>query len=115
VSVTEFFAGVPVTDLAAALAWYERLFGGAPDFRPDADEAVWRIAGGWVYVVRDPARAGNALLTLLVDDLEAHVAGIAARGLRAETVDTAPGAVPRARIEDADGNRITFGQPGAAA
>jgi hypothetical protein len=26
-SVTEMFAGVPVADLPAALAWYERLLG----------------------------------------------------------------------------------------
>ena len=28
------FAGIPVSDFAAALAWYERLLGGPPSFVP---------------------------------------------------------------------------------
>ena len=110
-TVTELFAGMPVTDLPAALAWYERLLGGAPAFYPNDDEAVWRVAGGWVYVVRDAARAGNALVTLLVDDLDAEVAALAARGIRPGPIETIPGAVRTAKIEDPDGNRIQLGQP----
>ena len=35
------------------------------------NEAMWQVADrGWIYVVGDTNRAGNALLTLLVDDLE---------------------------------------------
>jgi hypothetical protein len=36
---------------------------------------------GVIQVVHDAARAGGALLTLSVDDLEAHVAGLEKRGL----------------------------------
>ena len=109
-SVTELFAGVPVTDLAASLAWYERLLGSAPDFHPNDEEAVWRIAGGWIYVVRDPDRAGRALLTLIVDDIDAHVAGIAARGLEIGAIEGET--LRTAAIEDPDGNRVTFARPG---
>ena len=28
----DFFAGIPVTDYAAALPWYEQFFGGRPSF-----------------------------------------------------------------------------------
>lgn len=108
-TVTEFFAGVPIRDLDAAIAWYERLAGRPFDFQPNDDEVVWRVAGGWIYVVRDAPRAGNALLTLLVDDLDAEVAALAARGLEPAHREDVP--VRKARFEDPDGNWVTLGQP----
>ena len=65
---------------------------------------------GWIYVVVDPDRAGNGLLTLLVDDLEAHVAALADRGIVTGPIETIPGVVSKAVIADPEGNRITFGQ-----
>jgi predicted enzyme related to lactoylglutathione lyase len=110
--ITEAFAGIAVADYDAALPWYERLLGRAPDMIPKEREAVWQLTqGGWMYVVVDAARAGTALLTLLVDDLEAHVAALAARGLATGPVETVPGVVRRAVITDPDGNTITFGEP----
>jgi predicted enzyme related to lactoylglutathione lyase len=110
--VTELFAGVPVAEHRPAFAWYERLMGRPPDFHPHDKEAVWRLTDtGWIYVVEDAARAGRALITVLVDDLEAHIAGIAERGLVTEPIETLPGKVRRAAIEDPEGNRITFGEP----
>jgi hypothetical protein len=38
------FAGIPVSDYAAALAWYERLLGSPPSFFPHDTEAVWELA-----------------------------------------------------------------------
>ena len=111
-AITELFEGLPVTDYPAARAWYERLFGREPDMLPHDTEAVWKMTGhGWVYVVADAERAGRGLLTMLVDDLDAHVAELASRGLATDPVDTIPGKVRTARIADPDGNRITFGQP----
>jgi catechol 2,3-dioxygenase-like lactoylglutathione lyase family enzyme len=40
----DLFAGIPVTDYAAALAWYERIFGSTPSFVPTDTEAVWELA-----------------------------------------------------------------------
>jgi predicted enzyme related to lactoylglutathione lyase len=57
------------------------------------------------------ARAGRALLTVIVDDLDAQVAQLAERGLATDPIDTVPGVVRKAEIRDPDGNRITFGQP----
>jgi predicted enzyme related to lactoylglutathione lyase len=112
VGINDVFAGVPVADYESAVAWYERLFGRAPDFFPHDHEAVWQGAGnGWVYVVEDAERAGRALLTFLVDDLDEQLAGLAERGIEADPVDTLPGKVRRASITDTDGNKITFGQP----
>ena len=88
----DLFAGIPVSSYAAALAWYERLFGGPPSFLPNESEAVWEVAGHrYVYIVQDPGRAGNALVLSFVEDLEVRVAAIARRGIepaRRETYDS---------------------------
>ena len=61
-------------------------------------------------MVADINRAGNALLTLLVDDLEDHVAALAERGLATGAIDTVPGLYRKAVITDPEGNMITFGE-----
>ena len=107
----EVFAGLPVTDHDVARAWYERLTGRPPDMEPHASESVWRLGGSaWIYVVADAERAGHGLLTVIVDDLDAHVAELAARGLRTGPIERLA-QVRKAEIRDPDGNRITFGQP----
>jgi hypothetical protein len=75
------FAGIVVSDYPRAIAWYTGLFGRSPDalVREDAD-ALWRVPEtAWVYVVRDAARAGKALVTVLLSDLDGYLAGIAGR------------------------------------
>jgi catechol 2,3-dioxygenase-like lactoylglutathione lyase family enzyme len=114
-AITEVFAGIAVADYHAARDWYERLLGRPADMLPHESEAAWRLTEhGWVYVVADPPRAGTALLTLLVDDLDAQVAGLAERGLATDPIETLSNGVRKAAIADPDGNRITFGQPPAA-
>ena len=116
-AITEFFAGIAVADYESMLAWYERLFGKPPDFFPQEGEAVWRVSEhAWVYVVATrhegaAGRAGKALLTMLVDDLDERVAQLAARGLHLGPSDVIAGPVRRVVIADPEGNRITFGQP----
>jgi predicted enzyme related to lactoylglutathione lyase len=110
-AVSHVFAGIPVADYDAALAWYERLLGRPPDVVVTDKEAMWQVAEtGWIYVVGDTNRAGNALLTLLVDNLEDHVAELAERGLATGAIDTVPGVVRKAVMIDPEGNRITFGE-----
>ncbi|MFE5511385.1 VOC family protein [Streptomyces sp. NPDC056529] len=106
----DLFAGVPVEDYAAALSWYERLFGAPPAFLPNDTEAVWGVAEhGYVYIEHRPGRAGGAFHTLFVDDLDARVAGITARGLTPADRETYANGVRKVTYEDADGNRIGFG------
>jgi catechol 2,3-dioxygenase-like lactoylglutathione lyase family enzyme len=108
----EVFAGLPVTDHAAAAPWYERLFAEPPFMRPHDTESVWRLEEhAWVYVVQDAERAGRGLLTVLVDDLDAQLAGLADRGLATDPVETMDNGVRTAEIRDPDGNLIKFGQP----
>jgi predicted enzyme related to lactoylglutathione lyase len=103
------FAGVPVRDFTAARPWYERLLG-EPTFLPHATEAVWTLADDRsIFVVEDPERAGNALVTIFVDDLEAAIADISARGLEPAKRETYSNGVRRATYRDADGNEVGFG------
>jgi len=77
----DLFAGTPVSDLGRALPWYRRLLGCPPAFFPHDAEAVWEVAEHrYLYVVHLPQRAGHAVHTLFVDDLDARLAAIAARG-----------------------------------
>jgi predicted enzyme related to lactoylglutathione lyase len=106
----ELFAGIPVTDYAAAVAWYEQLLGSPPAFFPNDVEAVWELAEHrWVYIELLPERAGHSMHTILVDDLDAYVAQIAERGLEPATRETYDNGVRRIIYRDPDGNEIGFG------
>jgi predicted enzyme related to lactoylglutathione lyase len=111
-AVTYVFAAVPVADYAAGRAWYERLMGRPPDLIPNDNEAAWQLTDtGWFYVIGDAGRAGKALLAVLVDDLENHVADIAQRGLTVP-IDSVPGVGLEAVVTDPEGNTIKFAQVG---
>jgi predicted enzyme related to lactoylglutathione lyase len=109
-SVTTVLAGIPVSDFEAALTWYERLLGRPADGRPMDGLAEWHQPGaGAIQVIRDDARAGNALLTLSVDDLASQVAAIEERGLTPGAIDdTTSAKVLITTITDPDGNTTTL-------
>lgn len=112
-AVANLFAGSAVADVAAARAFYERLFDRPPDLVPNADEACWQVAEGmWVYFVLDAERAGGGVTTLLVDDLDARLAGWAARGIGGVEVETYANGTRKATLHDPDGNELGFGQVG---
>jgi catechol 2,3-dioxygenase-like lactoylglutathione lyase family enzyme len=105
------FSGVAVTDFAAANDWYTRLFGRAADVLvAPGVETMWRITDtAFVFVVVDPARAGQALVNLAVSNLDAEVAEIGSRGIHpGSLVSVGPdGAAGRkAPFTDPDGNSV---------
>ncbi|MEU8298978.1 VOC family protein [Micromonospora sp. NPDC048909] len=106
----DLFAGIPVSDYPAALAWYERLLGSPPTFVVSDTEAVWEIAEHRsVYIEHLPEHAGHAMHTLFVDDFDDRVAGIAGRGLEPTKRETYSNGVRKATFRDPDGNEIGFG------
>jgi hypothetical protein len=106
----DLFAGVPVRDFAAARPWYERLLGGPPAFLPHDTEAVWELAEHrYVYIVEDAERAGRGLVTLFLDDLDAMVAAISARGIEPAERETYDNGVRKITYRDADGNQLGLG------
>jgi predicted enzyme related to lactoylglutathione lyase len=110
-TITHVFAGIAVADYDSALAWYKRFFGRSPDVIVTENESMWQVAHtGWIYVVGDANRAGKALLTLLVDNLEDHVAELGERGFETSAIDTVPGLYRKAVMTDPEGNMISLGE-----
>ncbi|MFI9613307.1 VOC family protein [Streptomyces sp. NPDC052023] len=106
----DLFAGIPVNDYPAALDWYERLLGSPPAFVPNDKEAVWELAEHrYLYIELRPGRAGHALHTVFVDDLDARIAGITGRGVEPTSRETYSNGVRKVTYRDPDGNEIGFG------
>jgi predicted enzyme related to lactoylglutathione lyase len=112
-AINVLFAGIAVADLGAAIEWYGRLFGAPPDMSPNEAERTWRLTDqSWVYVVADPERAGRALVTLMVDDLDDRLTAIRERGIDVGEIAQINERTRKAEIVDPEGNRIGFGQAG---
>lgn len=106
----DLFAGIPITDYTAALAWYEQLLGAPPAFIPNDIEAVWELAEHrYMYIEQRPAHAGHAKHTIFVADLDGIVAQIADRGLDPAEQETYANGVRKITYRDPDGNEIGFG------
>ncbi len=103
------FAGLRVRDFLTSRPWYERLLG-EPTFSPHATEAVWTLAENRsVYVVEHADGAGSSVVTIFLDDLDARLGAIAARGLEPDEIETYSGGVRKAIYRDPDGNEVGFG------
>jgi catechol 2,3-dioxygenase-like lactoylglutathione lyase family enzyme len=102
-TITHLFAGIPVSNYDAAVAWYEELLGRPPDVLPTAREAMWHVReGASIYVVVDAKRAGRSLVTVAVDDLGSSPS------------EPGPGGMPTVVLDDPDGNRVKlFEDPSA--
>jgi catechol 2,3-dioxygenase-like lactoylglutathione lyase family enzyme len=106
----DLFAGLPVSDYQRALSWYERLLGSPPAFLPNETEAVWELAEHrYVFIEELPERAGHAVHTVFVDDLDERIAGIGARGITPASRETYGNGVRKIIYQDPDGNEIGFG------
>ncbi|MET7360534.1 VOC family protein [Streptomyces sp. NPDC005562] len=106
----DLFAGIPVNDFAAALAWYERLLGTPPAFVADDKEAVWKLAKHRsLFIEHRPEDAGHALHTVFIDDLDAMVTAATARGVHPRARETYANGVRKATYEDPEGNELSFG------
>ncbi len=106
----DLFAGISVSDYAAALAWYERLLGAPPAFFPNDREAVWELAEHrYLYIEHRPEHAGHAMLTLFLEDFDDRVAQIAERGLEPAIEEVYENGVRKTTYRDRDGNEIGFG------
>lgn len=110
VAITHSFAGLPVADYTAAYEWYVRLLGREADMFPHETECVWRLTPtSSIYVAQDSDRAGGALVTLALEDLDAHKRRLREAGLT--FTEEADGAAPRRLLlGDIDGNRLVFFQ-----
>jgi predicted enzyme related to lactoylglutathione lyase len=105
----DLFAGIAVHDYERAKAWYAQLLGSEPSWG-DETEAVWELAEHRSIVIEQNSdHAGHSFHTVFVDDLDALVAEIAARGIEPVKRDTYGNGVRKALYRDPDGNEISFG------
>jgi predicted enzyme related to lactoylglutathione lyase len=110
------FSGVPVSDFTAAQLWYERFFGRPPDIVAHEAEVMWRVSdGGWLYVLRDVARAGKGIVTMAVSDIEAAVSSLQGRGLEVGPIKPEGDSGRKAVVLDPDANTIAIIQVSARA
>jgi len=71
---------------------------------------VWELAEHrYLYIEELPERAGHALHTVFVDDLDARVESIGARGIAPASQETYGNGVRKVIYRDPDGNEIGFG------
>lgn len=106
----DLFSGIPVSDYAAALTWYERLLGGPATFHPNDVEAVWELAEHrYLYIEHLPEHAGHARHTLFVGDFDERIEQITGRGLAPALRETYANGVRKTTYRDPDGNEIGFG------
>jgi hypothetical protein len=77
---------------------------------PHEKECVWRLTPtSSIYVAQDSDRAGSALVTLALDDLDDHERRLREAGFA--ITEEARGAAPRRLVvRDIDGNRLVFFQ-----
>jgi predicted enzyme related to lactoylglutathione lyase len=108
-NVDVLFTGVAVTDSERARAWYAQLFGREADIVAAEEEALWKMTEtGWVYVVGDAPRAGNALVALAVPDLDHTISVLKERGVPIGPAEPEGDAGRKATALDPDGNSIAF-------
>jgi predicted enzyme related to lactoylglutathione lyase len=109
---------IPTTDIARSVAFYQSIFGWSVRKRGDGatafDDGVGQVSGSWV-TGRPPSTTPGLLIYVMVDNAEATVAAIAARGGR--IVQPIGGDAPEitARFADLDGNVLgVYQEPNAA-
>jgi catechol 2,3-dioxygenase-like lactoylglutathione lyase family enzyme len=114
-SITDLFAGVPVSALDASIDWYTRFFGRPPDSRV-GNEVLWEIdEHAWLFIEPNVVRAGAGRITLAVAGLEALLDQLASQGIEHEPIEIYSNGVRHLNIPDPDGNAIAFAEPPDAA
>ncbi len=100
-----------VSDLAASVAWYERVFGFQVTFRA-ADYAGLSLGGAHIHLGKWEPPITAAFYLRLAHGIDEFVAAIEAKGARlcSALVDYDYG-MREATVHDPDGNEIYIGQP----
>jgi catechol 2,3-dioxygenase-like lactoylglutathione lyase family enzyme len=109
-AITHLIAGVPVSELGAAIDWYTRLFGRPPDLRA-GEEILWDIdEHATLFIEPDAARAGAGRVTLAVAGLDALLERLATEGIEHEPIETYSNGVRHVKVPDPDGNAIALAE-----
>jgi Glyoxalase/Bleomycin resistance protein/Dioxygenase superfamily len=86
--------------------------GREPDLVPNESEAAWELRGGaWIVLIADRERAGTALHTVLVSDLDGFLAAARERGVEPGPVGPVGEGMRQSVVTDPDGNRLKVASP----
>jgi len=113
-TIKNALAGIAVTKLDSAIAWYSKVIGREPDSQPMPGLAEFSFDnGGWLQLFEDTERAGKSSVTLAVNDLKGQMLVLADAGINVgDTSQT--DYVATAIVKDPDGNQVVFAEPLAA-
>ena len=105
------YTALLTADLAAAEAWYTRLFGRGPDYRPMDTLVQWELFDqGGVALSTDDDIAGRGVMFLVVGDVAAERRRL--QGLGIVLGDDMEGDYSTlAQVRDPDGNLLTLATP----
>jgi len=109
----KIYTSLLTADLAAAEAWYTKLLGRRPDYRPMYTLVQWELFDHGGLMLSDSEEiAGKGVMFLYVDDLEAERRRLEGHGIALG--DDIPGDYSTlAQLRDPDGNLITLATPPA--
>jgi catechol 2,3-dioxygenase-like lactoylglutathione lyase family enzyme len=109
-AITHLIAGVPVSDLDAAVDWYTRFFGRPSDMRA-GNEILWDVdEHATLFIEPDATRAGAGRITFVASGLDALLERLAGQGIGHEPIETYSNGVRHVKVPDPDGNAIAFAE-----
>lgn len=105
------YTALLVADMAAAEAWYTKLLGCGPDFRPMPTWVQWEFSEhGGLALSTDAEISGTGVMFVVVEDIAAERNRL--QGLGIAMGDDFPGDYSTlAQLRDPDGNLFTFATP----
>ncbi len=111
-SSRHLFAGIHVSDLDASRDFYGRLLGRPADLVPNERELCWELHdGAWIVLIADRERAGGALHTLIVGDLDGFLEAARERGVEPGPAEPVGEGMRQSIVTDPDGNRLKVATP----
>lgn len=111
-TIEKIYAQLSCRDLAQSIAWFERLFGRAPDAQPMQGLAEWhhRDSSGF-QLFENASNAGRGTMTLIVADLRDEHSRLSNNGLSPPPIEPAD-TTSLVRLRDPDDNLVVLAQPG---
>jgi catechol 2,3-dioxygenase-like lactoylglutathione lyase family enzyme len=105
------YTALLTADLAAAEAWYTKLLGRGPDYRPMDTLVQWELFDqGGVALSSDDEIAGRGVVFIIVDDLAAERRRLQGLGIVLGH-DMKGDYSSLAQVRDPDGNLLTLATP----
>jgi catechol 2,3-dioxygenase-like lactoylglutathione lyase family enzyme len=107
----KIYTALLVADLAAAEAWYTRLLGRGPDYRPMNTWVQWELVDqGGLALSTDGEIAGRGVMFVVVEDVAAERHRLQGLGI-ALGEDIQGDYSTLAQVRDPDGNLLTLATP----